>query len=67
MTDIFEMTTFVSIYQAGEGIYEQFDKVLVIDQGRQVRVSTWNTLEINADSVSPFVFVLPNAEYEYLP
>lgn len=36
MTDIFEMTTFVSIYQAGEGIYDQFDKVLVIDQGRQV-------------------------------
>ena len=23
-------------YQAGEGIYEQFDKVMVIDQGRQV-------------------------------
>jgi ATP-binding cassette, subfamily G (WHITE), member 2, PDR len=36
MTDIFHMTTFVSIYQAGEGIYEQFDKVLVIDEGRQV-------------------------------
>ena len=35
MTDIFEMTTFVSIYQAGEGIYDQFDKVLVIDEGRQ--------------------------------
>lgn len=30
------MTTFVSLYQAGEGIYEQFDKVLVIDKGRQV-------------------------------
>lgn len=30
------MTTFVSLYQAGEGIYEQFDKVLVIDNGRQV-------------------------------
>lgn len=36
MTDIFNMTTFVSIYQAGEGIYDQFDKVLVIDQGKQV-------------------------------
>lgn len=36
MTDVFDMTTFVSLYQAGEGIYEQFDKVLVIDQGRQV-------------------------------
>jgi ATP-binding cassette subfamily G (WHITE) protein 2 (SNQ2) len=30
------MATFVSLYQAGEGIYEQFDKVLVIDNGRQV-------------------------------
>lgn len=30
------MTTFVSLYQAGEGIYDQFDKVLVIDNGRQV-------------------------------
>lgn len=30
------MTTFVSLYQAGEGIYDQFDKVLVIDAGRQV-------------------------------
>lgn len=28
--------SFVSLYQAGEGIYEQFDKVLVIDEGRQV-------------------------------
>ena len=36
MLDIFEMTTFVSLYQAGEGIYEQFEKVLVIDAGRQV-------------------------------
>ncbi len=30
------MTTFVSLYQAGEGIYDQFDKVLVIDNGRQI-------------------------------
>lgn len=36
MTDVLKMTTFVSLYQAGEGIYNQFDKVLVIDQGRQV-------------------------------
>lgn len=36
LTDITQMTTFVSIYQAGEGIYQQFDKVLVIDEGRQV-------------------------------
>ncbi|QRV86887.1 ABC transporter G family member 11 [Ceratobasidium sp. AG-Ba] len=36
MTDIFKLTTFVSLYQAGEGIYDQFDKVLLIDEGRQV-------------------------------
>lgn len=30
------MTTFVSLYQAGEGIYQQFDKVLVIDEGHCV-------------------------------
>ncbi|GAA5828045.1 hypothetical protein JCM11251_005707 [Rhodosporidiobolus azoricus] len=36
LTDVHQMATFVSLYQAGEGIYEQFDKVLVIDNGRQV-------------------------------
>jgi ATP-binding cassette subfamily G (WHITE) protein 2 (SNQ2) len=36
LTDIFRNTTFVSLYQAGEGIYELFDKVMVIDNGRQV-------------------------------
>ncbi|GAA5843719.1 hypothetical protein JCM11251_003474 [Rhodosporidiobolus azoricus] len=36
LTDVHQMATFVSLYQAGEGIYEQFDKVLVIDSGRQV-------------------------------
>jgi ATP-binding cassette subfamily G (WHITE) protein 2 (SNQ2) len=53
ITDIFQMVNFVSLYQAGEGIYEQcvsasdqfliladplnrFDKVLVIDEGRQI-------------------------------
>jgi ATP-binding cassette subfamily G (WHITE) protein 2 (SNQ2) len=36
MTDVLGQTTFVSLYQAGEGIYELFDKVMVIDQGRQV-------------------------------
>ncbi|QRW00881.1 ABC-2 type transporter [Ceratobasidium sp. AG-Ba] len=36
MTDIFKLTTFVSLYQAGEGIYDQFDKVLLIDEGREV-------------------------------
>ncbi|KAL0951841.1 hypothetical protein HGRIS_008502 [Hohenbuehelia grisea] len=36
MTDILGQTTFVSLYQAGEGIYDLFDKVLVLDEGRQV-------------------------------
>lgn len=36
MTNIFKCTTFVSLYQASENIYKQFDKVLVIDAGRQV-------------------------------
>lgn len=35
-TDILGQTTFVSLYQAGEGIYNLADKVLVIDQGRSV-------------------------------
>ncbi|KAK7181443.1 hypothetical protein DPSP01_008673 [Paraphaeosphaeria sporulosa] len=34
MTDISNRTTFVTLYQAGEGIYELMDKVMVIDQGR---------------------------------
>ncbi|PSN60602.1 ABC drug exporter AtrF [Corynespora cassiicola Philippines] len=34
MTDISNRTTFVTLYQAGEGIYELMDKVLVIDEGR---------------------------------
>lgn len=34
MTDISNRTTLVTLYQAGEGIYELMDKVLVIDQGR---------------------------------
>ncbi|OQV07638.1 hypothetical protein CLAIMM_12042 [Cladophialophora immunda] len=36
MTNIYKTTTFVSLYQASENIYSQFDKVIVIDQGRQV-------------------------------
>ncbi|KAI4195627.1 MAG: hypothetical protein LQ350_007098 [Teloschistes chrysophthalmus] len=36
MTNVYKMTTFVSLYQASENIYKQFDKVIVIDQGRQV-------------------------------
>ena len=36
MTDISNRTTLVTLYQAGEGIYELMDKVLVIDDGRMV-------------------------------
>ncbi|CAK7563130.1 MAG: ATP-binding cassette transporter snq2 [Sporothrix epigloea] len=33
---LYQTTTFVSLYQASENIFSQFDKVLVIDGGRQV-------------------------------
>lgn len=36
MTDISNRTTFVSLYQAGQGIYELMDKVLVIEGGRMI-------------------------------
>ncbi|BCS17871.1 ABC drug exporter AtrF [Aspergillus puulaauensis] len=36
MTDISKRTTLVTLYQAGESIYELMDKVLVIDSGRML-------------------------------
>ena len=36
MANVYELTTFVSIYQASENIYKQFDKVLFLSEGRQV-------------------------------
>ena len=36
MTDVSDRTTLVTLYQAGEQIYELMDKVLVIDEGRMV-------------------------------
>jgi ABC-type multidrug transport system ATPase subunit len=36
MTDVLGLTTIVTLYQAGNGIYEQFDKVLVLDEGMQI-------------------------------
>lgn len=36
LTDVLQATMFVSLYQASESIWEQFDKVLVIDDGRCV-------------------------------
>ncbi|KAI0026135.1 ABC-2 type transporter [Xylariomycetidae sp. FL0641] len=35
-TNLYRTSTFVSLYQASENIYRQFDKVLVIDSGKQV-------------------------------
>ncbi|PWY80967.1 hypothetical protein BO94DRAFT_153864 [Aspergillus sclerotioniger CBS 115572] len=36
MTDVSKRTTLVTLYQAGESIYELMDKVLVIDEGRML-------------------------------
>ncbi|CAI7621495.1 unnamed protein product [Penicillium manginii] len=36
MTDVSKRTTFVTLYQAGESIYELMDKVMVIDAGRML-------------------------------
>ncbi|KAF6754266.1 ABC-transporter [Ephemerocybe angulata] len=36
MTDVLGQTTFVTLYQASESIYDLFDKVLVLDKGHQV-------------------------------
>lgn len=36
MTDVLGQTVFVTLYQAGEGIYDLFDKVMVLDEGKQV-------------------------------
>lgn len=36
MTDILGLSTIVAVYQAGNGIYNLFDKVLVLDEGKQL-------------------------------
>ena len=36
MTDISNRTTFVTLYQAGEGIYEVMDKIMVIEAGKMI-------------------------------
>ncbi|KAI4146618.1 MAG: hypothetical protein L6R39_003391 [Caloplaca ligustica] len=36
MTDVVGLTSVVSLYQAGNGIYDLFDKVLVLDEGREI-------------------------------
>ncbi|KAL2019399.1 hypothetical protein VTK56DRAFT_9690 [Thermocarpiscus australiensis] len=35
-TNLYKTSTFVSLYQASENIYNLFDKVMVIDEGKQV-------------------------------
>ncbi|KAH7067890.1 ABC-2 type transporter-domain-containing protein [Paraphoma chrysanthemicola] len=36
LTDEMGMATIVTLYQAGNGIYDLFDKVLVLDEGKQI-------------------------------
>ncbi|CAE7188496.1 hypothetical protein PTNB85_07610 [Pyrenophora teres f. teres] len=36
MTDILGLTTIATLYQAGNGIFEQFDKVMLLDNGKQI-------------------------------
>ncbi|RMY71825.1 hypothetical protein D0863_04889 [Hortaea werneckii] len=36
MTDILGLSSIVTLYQAGNGIFEQFDKVMVLDEGKQI-------------------------------
>ncbi|QKX63303.1 uncharacterized protein TRUGW13939_10472 [Talaromyces rugulosus] len=36
MTDVLGLASIVTLYQAGNGIYDLFDKVLVLDAGKQV-------------------------------
>ena len=36
MTDVLGLASIVTLYQAGNGIYEQFDKVLVLDGGKEI-------------------------------
>lgn len=36
MTDVLGLASIVTLYQAGNGIYDLFDKVLVLDEGREM-------------------------------
>lgn len=36
MTDVLGLATVVTLYQAGNGIYNLFDKVLVLDEGKEI-------------------------------
>ena len=36
LTDIFGLASVITLYQAGNGIYNLFDKVLIIDEGKEI-------------------------------
>lgn len=36
LTNIFGLSSIMTLYQAGNGIYNEFDKILVIDEGQQL-------------------------------
>ncbi|KAI9925375.1 hypothetical protein ASPWEDRAFT_46883 [Aspergillus wentii DTO 134E9] len=36
MTDVYGLSTIVTLYQAGNGIFDLFDKVLVLDEGKEI-------------------------------
>ncbi|KAH8701619.1 putative ABC multidrug transporter [Talaromyces proteolyticus] len=42
MTDVLGLASIVTLYQAGNGIYELFDKVLVLDGGKEVYYGPMN-------------------------
>lgn len=42
MTDILGLSSIVTLYQAGNGIYNLFDKVLVLDGGKQIYYGPMN-------------------------
>ncbi|KYK54468.1 ABC transporter [Drechmeria coniospora] len=40
MTDVLGLASIVTLYQAGNGIYQLFDKVLVLDEGKEIYYGT---------------------------
>lgn len=36
MTDVYSLSSIVTLYQAGNQIYDLFDKVLILDEGKQI-------------------------------
>ncbi|CAG8930878.1 unnamed protein product [Penicillium salamii] len=42
MTDVYSISSIVTLYQAGNQIYELFDKVLILDEGKQIYYGPMN-------------------------